>query len=544
MVPAVDDRLLPDQAAALAQNTWAYNGDLVGVVAPALVRDVTPGVTRCYRIPDDYLNPLTFAGSTWMDFADADTDVIRSPVVGDTFDRYYWISPTEPPKVNSLARIKASSAAYPLGVPAPADPPVLFSSGGTSAITVTRSYVVTWVTAFNEEGPPSPPVVHDGLQDDTWALTLPVLPAGYTTDKNITKVRIYRTVTAVDGTATYYFVAERDVATTLFNDNAPDSTISGNAIISSTDWSAPPAGLQGWVTMPNGMIAGWLGSEVWFCEPYRPHAWPAKYAVAVEYPVIGLGVINQTLVICTAGYPVTATGINPGAITLSKISSFEPCLSRGSIVSAPEGVYYASPNGLVLVANGVASNVTQGLFLKDGWNATVAPAKLRATKLSSAFYGWEKDTTSGSIIDLTNQRIAYNELVAPANVANVFNDSWSNDPLFVRGNKLYRLDLADAAPTRELYTWVSKNFQVPDKKNLAAIRVYFKESATPGASIGTIKVYADGVLKLTRDLVTSAALIRMPSGFKADFWQVRFESVSSTIYSFQMATSVKELVKV
>ena len=42
------------------------------------------------------------------------------------------------------------------------------------------------------------------------------------------------------------------------------------------------------------MIAGWKDNEVWFCEPYRPHAWPVKYVVNVDYPIVGLGTIDQS----------------------------------------------------------------------------------------------------------------------------------------------------------------------------------------------------------------------------------------------------------
>ena len=140
--------------------------------------------------------------------------------------------------------------------------------------------------------------------------------------------------------------------------------------------------------MPNGMIAGWKGSELWFCEPYRPHAWPAAYSNVVEFPIIGLGVINQTLVVCTAGYPIVATGIHPDSISMSKLASFEPCMSRGSVLSIPEGVFYASPNGLVLVANGVANLVTEGLIQKDEWNNYNKVATLRATRMGSGYYAF------------------------------------------------------------------------------------------------------------------------------------------------------------
>jgi hypothetical protein len=328
------------------------------------------------------------------------------------------------------------------------------------------------------------------------------------------------------------------------------------------------------------MIAGWKGSELWFCEPYRPHAWPAAYSNVVEYPIIGLGVINQTLVVCTAGYPIVATGIHPDSISMSKLASFEPCMSRGSILSIPEGVFYASPNGLVLVANGVANLVTEGLIQKDEWNNYNKVATLRATRMGSAYYAFGSERTGfmqvdafqenavqqddfagsykGMLLDNANQRIAFNTLTSELITTNVFNDSWSGETLIIRSDKLYRLDLADLTYPRDVALWRSKIFQSPDKKNFAALRVYFEvptwapfqnpvRNTSEGQALeedqyGLVRVYADDRLIMTRELRFSGELMRLPSGFKADYWQVELETVIK-INSIQFATSIKELLK-
>jgi hypothetical protein len=563
MVPATDDRLLPNQAATLSRNTWLYNGQLVGMVSPKFVRPMTnAGYGRAYRIPNNYYDAEHIDDATWMEFSSIDTDTLRSPIVGDTFDRYYWASKLERPRVNSLARIRNGDPSYYLGVIQPTAAPVVSSASGGGGANESRAYVVTWVSAFGEEGPPSDPVVATHKIDDTWNLTLPAATAGDVTNYNLDKVRIYRTVTT-GSTTSYFFVAEQDISDTTYSDNNSNTTVSANETLSSTGWTPPPTDLEGFVAMPNGMVAGWRGNELWFCEPYRPHAWPAAYANVVEYPIVGLGVTNQTLVICTAGYPMVATGIHPDSISLSKLASFEPCLSRGSILSAPEGVYYASPNGLVLVANGVASLVTDGLVTKDKWNELIKVATIRATRLGNAYYAygsarpgfvqtdafveeaWQQDDFAGGytgvLIDPTNQRVAFNTLTSETPITNVFNDAWSGETLIIRDNNLYRLDLVDQEAPRDTLLWRSKIFQPPDKKNFAALRVYFEVPpwAVPG-DYGTVRVYADDALKFTRELRTSGEIMRLPSGFKADFWQVEFET-SLKIHSFQMATSAKEL---
>lgn len=586
-IPATDNRLLPDQAAALSQNTWLYNGQLVGMISPKLVRNMTnSGYGKVYRIPNSTnYDADHILDSVWMEFPNIDTDVVRSPVAGDSFSRYYWASPVDVPRVNSVARIRAGSPSYILGVPQPGSAPSLAISGGSSSTNVSRAYVVTWVTAFGEEGPPSSPVLGTGKIDATWTLTLTPPSGTDTTNYNLSKARVYRTVTSSSGTATYFFVAEVAVSTTTYADTIADAVVSANSQLQSTSWTGPPSDLQGFIAMPNGMIAGWRNNELWFCEPYRPHAWPASYTNTVEYPIVGLGVINQTLVVCTSGYPMVATGINPASITLSKLTAFEPCMSRGSIVSAPEGVYYCSPNGLVLVANGTASVVTDGLIMKDEWTRLNKVTSLRATRLGNGYYAYgsklsgftqtdtfktdvfQQDDFAGSyngmLIDPTNQRVAFNTLSSSVPTTNVFHDSWSGETLIIRNDAVYRIDIADETSTRDVLLWRSKVFQPTDRKNFAAMRVYFDvppwapaqnptrnttEPQTLAADqYGLVRVYAgtDSNLRLvmTRELRTSGELMRFPSGFKADFWQVEFEA-RVKIASFQMATSAKELMKV
>lgn len=497
MVPVTDDRLLPDTAAALSQNTFLYTGSLVGIVKPKYVRSMSNlNYGKAFRIPKNYFDAEHIEDSYWMEFVSIDTDIVRSPTVSDAYDRYYWASPLESPHVNSLARIQAGSPGYLLGVPQPSAAPTISSIIGGTGINEDRSYVVTFVTAFKEEGPPSlPSAVTTGKNDATWNLGLPTALPADITNNNLSTKRIYRTVAGQD-TAAFFFVAEVPIANTTYADTALSSVIVANEQLASTTWTAPPSDLIGLITMPNGMIAGWRGSELWFCEPFRPHAWPAAYTTVVEYPIVGLGIINQTLVICTAGYPITATGIHPSAISMSKLASFEPCMSRGSILSVPEGVLYASPNGLVLVANGAAALITDNLIQKDEWNNFNKVATLRATRLSNAYYAWgskrvgfmqpnafQTDTfqqddfagaTKGMFLDPSNPRISFNTLTTENLTVNVFNDSWSGETMILRNDKLFRLDMADLNFEREASLWRSKIFQSPDKKDFAAMRIYFE----------------------------------------------------------------------
>jgi hypothetical protein len=324
MIPAVDPRLLPDNQAELSENAWMYTGAIEGIRLPTSVYTLTNPLTRkVYRIPKQYYDKNHIVDSYWLEFQNPYVDVIHSPTVGDTFSRYYWASAqdyaSDVPKYNTKARIAAGSAAYTLGIPAPAVAPFVsratgvyileastgsyssikgttriyysrgygqdkdtFNSGtgvddiayelygattaisslnanvdrsatpsqtlvaknlyktsgqraemryttvqsglritisDTGGITLgvptqpsaasstnphegtgiqeSRAYVYTFVSAYGEEGPPSPATLYNGWSGDPWIIQLTAPTNANTTGRNLTNVKIYRTVTGV-----------------------------------------------------------------------------------------------------------------------------------------------------------------------------------------------------------------------------------------------------------------------------------------------------------------------------------------------------------
>lgn len=671
MIPALNDTVLPDNNAAHARNAFLYSGAIQGFHEFKPLTTVVAGQRTVFRFPNDYLDAEHLADAKWLPFSSEYTNVLRTSVAGDAYERYYWAAPDTVPKYNTKARIlsrfynaeaaggangvataigissgstrprvgRASGRAsatgfsgvsdpWTLGVPSPAYTPtvsvtplvvenyVVQSAGSSTARAgvyalsngsgtnnraaagistakaeslgytypadsrvTSRSYVVTWVTEYGEEGPPCTPAVVSGRSDGLWSLS-GFTPPSYT-DRNISKLRIYRTITSSQGVATYFQVAELSALETSYIDTKLDTVISANQQLQSTTWSGPPSDLEGWVAMPNGIIAGWRGKEVWFCEPYRPHAWPSQYALTTEYEIVGLGVYGQTLIVCTQGFPTAITGINPASMTMAKVSTFEPCMSRGSIVSAPEGVYYASPNGLILAAQGQFVNVTKNYMTKDKWQELLKISTARAVHNGSGYLSFggvrpgcfeptafnndafEMDDFTGAyqglFFDPTNPE-ATTTMYSAVPVTSLFTDPWSGETLFIRDNSVEWFDMQTTTRDAEPYIWRSKKFQASRVQNFEAVKVYFHipvgVTAEPTGTVnntlvqtlgvnqyGLMRVYADGRHVATRELRTSGQMFRLPSGFKNEFWQVEFEA-RVHITSVQMATSAKELASV
>lgn len=498
MVPAVDDRLLPNNNAAFAKNVWLYSGALQGYRAHQSVRVLANSKnTSAFRIPNNLPDGPHIADSTWLEFAGAYVDVIRTAVVNDQYERYYWAQQTVAPRYNTRERIEAGQPSYKLGVPPPGFVlSVNAPTGNAQQLTETRSYVMTWVTEYGEEGPPCDPTTVSGYLAGDWTITGMVPPNE--PERNITRQRLYRTVTSSQGVATYYFVAELSLEVTSYVDTVKSSEITVNNQLQSATWFPPPEDLEGWVSMPNGIIAGWRGKEVWFSEQYRPHAWPSEYTVATEYEIVGLGVQGQTLIVCTTGFPTAITGINPGSMSMAKVSTFEPCTSRGSIVSAPEGVYYASPNGLIRAANGSFVNVTQQLITKDKWQNLLRLQYLKAARLGTGYYvfgvgafgafdegGFDNaafftdddfvGSYAGLFFDPLNPETT-TVLCSDEAMLNVFNDPWSGELMLVKGGRVYWVDVQNQNSTMQPYVWRSKIFQSNFAENFEAVKVYFDDT--------------------------------------------------------------------
>lgn len=559
-VPAVDERLLADPSAADSVNAWLFSGRIEPIRSlQPLHTLVNPEARSWFRLPMTSADIDHMVDSYWLEFENENVRVVRSPVVGQNDDgRYYWADGVFP-KMMTGDMIVAAASPYKLGIPAPATAPVVVVSGGVSITSKTVSYVYTWVSGLGEEGPPSPATTVNGKIDANYQITMTAPGVLDTTGRNLTTTRIYRTLVSDQGVASFFFVVELPIATLVYNDDAAvdtDAVVALNEQLQSTTWSGPPADLQGLVTMPNGMVAGWRANEVWFCEPYVPHAWPVQYTIGVDPNIVGLGVYNQSLIILCDGQPYAATGVDPSAMSLSKIQPLEACTSQRSIVNTPNGVLYSSPNGLINITPAGAVNITINTILKSQWNENLHLSSLMASVISQNYYCYSGSAGSvfqedafqanfvqtesqygllpGSFISLVDQTRMGVTVLDPAGqeVVNIITDIFNGETMVLRDSTIYFVDIRQKAPYAK-YRWRSKIFTLPYLQNMGAAKVYY---TPPDASVEDqptyFRVFAgaqanladDGLpLRYERVLPTSGAMMRLPSGYKALYYQFEVE---------------------
>lgn len=716
--------------------SWTFNGNATTTLLGGVNAALATGIT---------------GASTFLEFADPDTDVVHSPVVDDKFDRFYFASSSVAPKYNTRDRIQAGQSSWLLGVPAPGCAPTVSVTGGgdsaqlgnpnsisantgtpgpnviylipvtptgamslndvsampqtsdptalfaavlfsdlngtpnnllnvgtvvqtttagtpitsafvnptgllmntqywigfmcdssiafqlandtastgvvalntfsngapavinnlqtgfpalqvwgdltTSSVLEARAYVYTYLTEYGEESAPSPATIVTGWSNGTWTIDLfqpPPDQLGVT--RNIQFLRLYRSITATAGATTYFQVTgtgvndDLAVTTAQYVDTITDDVVATNNQLQSQLWTPPPEGLQGFVIMPNGVIAAWQNNEVWFCEPYRPHAWPPSYVQTTEYPIVGLGVTGTSLVIATSGAPYVATGATPGSMTATKIETSEPCHSRKSILGNGDGVYYASPNGLILVSQyGAVTNVTELWITKEKWQQLTPQNNLVAVFLNSCYFAWQvgpngnegglgqlgftielnqADATSFSIWPQPGgHRLGFqlmqNPLATPLAMLEI--DKWSAVTFVISRNGIYYYDFTDAAPQLSVVDWTSKNFLQKTRKNFEAMRLTFQvppntptlnatrlSNATndpiwtdplPSDRYGFILVYAGTQLVTAREIRVNKEVLRILSGFKHETWVFRIIT-RLHISRLEVGTSVKGMANV
>jgi len=169
IMPRVNRRLLPDEAAQVAYNCLLTDGVLTPIASPLEVEDLggTADVLTVYRM---------YSGETdyWLQWP-YDVDVVKGPIADDTSFRVYYTSDSFEPRVTNLAMATGAApypdACYVLGVTPPITAPSINVVGGSGS-TESRAYVYTFVTQWGEESAPSPASsVTSGYISGSWNLS-------------------------------------------------------------------------------------------------------------------------------------------------------------------------------------------------------------------------------------------------------------------------------------------------------------------------------------------------------------------------------------
>lgn len=525
--PILDPLLLRQDEAQAANNVRLVSGALAALGGTTTLQALTKTAPQTiWR----YGNSAT-ESEYWLEFL-ADTDVIRSPIAADPYGRAYWTDGGTPKYApNSLIVSGASypGASYNLGIPAPAAAPTIstFTAPPNAASSETRVYVYTYVSAYGEEGPPSPASALVTL-DPAQSAGLTGMSVGPGGAYNITTKRIYRSST-VGASAQFQFVVEIPVANTTYTDTKSQAEL--GEVLPSTDWVAPPSGLKGLKALPNGAAIGFKDNTAYLSEPNLPHAWPHEYPI--EDTIVGIGVFRQSAVLLTTGKPYLMSGADPAAMSTERMELPQACVSKRSIVDTGDGVLYASPDGLVSISSAGIDIITKDLLTREQWQAYNPSSMVASTHDNRYHVAYQ--TTGGSrgmlIFDFSGQGASFtsSSVNAATAVTALYADPRTDTLYMAQGTNLVRFNAGSALT----YTWRSKMIRAPFAMNFSKAQVVATSYPV------TFKLYGDGVLRHTKS-VTDGNLFHLPAGYRALDYEIEL-SGTSRVTQVSIATSSEEL---
>lgn len=457
-LPAVNNESIVDSG-TIAGDTPVYEV----VVTEDIVNDDSTNVFKTYRIKMDirYNQAVTVQLNDVSSLQPGDR-IQFTDVVGDESLQNINGSPLEILLINeSVNQVLVDTNArgtYDDTVPG------VWRQVFDSEDLIARAYVYTYVATIGlkeMEGPPSPvsSIINVG---DGQVVNLSNIgdPTVLGDGRPYTSVRIYRTEPGSTNTD-FLFVGEIAAGFTTFVDDKRATGL--GEVLPSADWIPPPTDLKGLVELPDGGMAGFRENELWFAEPYQPHAWPVKYVRVTQSKIVGLGVYGSSMLLATEGRPYVMIGVqDPTVASLEEIEVLQPCLSKRGIVDMGYAIVYPSPDGLVMVQSGAASIITEGLVTVREWNDQFAPQTLIAARYDDRYVGFYNDGVNigGFIFDPKSPGSSFVRLTGTVNEA--YSDPNSGDLFLVTtaSNNLDRIDRfdSDIHGVPDFYRWRSKAF--------------------------------------------------------------------------------------
>lgn len=524
--PAKSPDLLAPGEAQAASNTRLTAGDLEPFYGLTSVMSMPGSINTIYR----YGQTVASDTQSWMTFA-TDTNVVRGPIDGDTEERTYITSGDFSYPAKTKSSLVGASPGLPtvlrMGFPAP--PSFAASVSGTAvdptSAAETSIYVVTFVSSWGEEGPPSA-----ATASVTWRVgqqvdisSLPSAPSGA---YSVTHIRLYRSV-AGSSVTSFQYVTQLAAGTATYTDTALSADLGD--VLETTGWDAPPDSMIGLTGMANGMMAGFSGNTVYFCVPFVPYAWPLAYQQSTADAIVGMASFDQALVVGTVAGLYVFTGPDPSSITSERLATTHALASKQSMVSAMGGVVFASQEALVYVGPGGVRELTDGIMTRREWTS-YQPSSMRIVERDGRLHVfYNNGVTSGALIwDTEAGSVSTTTAYAVPYV-----DKYRDALFLLTGGNLYKWDTNAAAPLS--YSWTSGVFRLPGECNMAAARV--DAYAYPV----TFALYADGALKHTQT-VTSIYSFPLP----ADYMSTRYSftiSGTNSVRAVEIATSVEELAQ-
>lgn len=602
MFPRFQPYLIKDMAAQLLVDGNIISGGLEAFRQDALALKLDKLYTSMYR----YIR--TDGAHQWLLF-DKDVNLARSAVIDDATNQMYitGLGQLRTFDTNTLKKSDTTiteTNSYKAGINRP-EAPTLETTGGSSPTKESRAYLIAyarhWTSGKIDLGPASLSAKTVGgvtyvEVDETKVAKLTNIRMNPSINEDkATWIYIYRSSTTSSGTGQWRYVTsfnsqggavppgvvyDPGSKTYSFTDNFKEEEL--GEVPTNLSWTCPD-GLEGLITVGNGVFAAFKGNTVYLSEPYQGHAFPSEYAVPLDFEVVGLGSFGNTLVICTKSNTYLLVVNDPSAAILRPIQEAHACVSKRSIVSMADSVIYATNYGLIRITQDGATRISYPIISDMFWTkynpSTIQAASYQGKYLM--FFKTDKVEYSGCLIDFNELNTGV--LGLSQEVSCVWQDD-SSSQVFIQYISPIVMQprifaFGESTSLRRLYKWRSKKFiNTEGLVTLAAGKVNFfddsfqieskdyefeasshafnvvpantfsinGDASTNGywmSQLGQqwckLDFYADDRIRKTVHIYNNFPF-RLPAGFRGDSFYVDITS-TVPISRVQLATSIGEL---
>jgi len=153
------------------------------------------------------------------------------------------------------------------------------------------------------------------------------------------------------------------------------------------DYDAPHEDMIGITIAQNDMVAGFFDNQLAFAEPGTVHAWPLIYRRTFEHNIVALAAIGGYLLVLTDQYAYRVSGSDPNTLTIARIDTFYPCLSKRSVINMGYGVLYATHGGLALWTPSTGLTMaTKYVYDWDIWDIDIDPTTIVAKFYNDKYF--------------------------------------------------------------------------------------------------------------------------------------------------------------
>lgn len=521
-VTATIPELLSDGYASDATNVETINGAIqplkqVEANADVATTNLTNSISRIVFRDNTSIVAQGINNERWA----------ASPLAQDDYDRVYWTRDNGAPMTSSYAQFGTLN--YELGIDKPASQISVSTASSSGDELMKSNAIYVDVSEWGEVSQPCDPSSDFSiLSNGSFALTLPAAP--------VSGHWVNRQIYIADYSGNYLYYATIPNTQSLVTINLPFDPAS---LVSELDQlvtgelnQKPRPGMQGLVSLPGGILAGYEKNVVCFSKAYLPHAWPSNYEITVDGNIKAIQAAASGLVVVTDKSPYLIAGASPGAMSPIQIDMIEPCFSPLAAVDMGAFVVYPSNDGLIAIAGQNNRNLIDGVIDKDEWRDYI-----KAGAVACAFNGkyWYFSDNGGFVFDIESQSYSKHDISAIAVHADHLNDQ-----IYIVAPNGTLSTYSRSSLTSKTMTWVSKRYEVGDHTSFSSAKV----SADGDTTIKIDYSYRDASQVSQTISFTHTAkpyeAFRLPAN-RADAVQITLTG-SGSVKRVQLASSMQELL--